>query len=326
MTAIAEREQEHALAEINPRTLGLQFETKLVEWQIPYTYYVSFPIKDVRQGEWAQVRESVHIADKDSLSEFRVQMKEGAVYPPIVLMDPNVLVDGNHRLNAAKQLGRHNFPAYVARFPTVDMAKAYAAAVNQLNGRRLTASEAFEVALTMFAMGLEDSAIAREIGRDQDTVRKMRLRRDFEARAGRLGLVEVSEPIKDTTRAKLATIAHDPVFERATQIAAETRASANEVNAMLKAANAATSDGEAIDVLEQHRKELAPAGPPPKRVTIPAEVKAARMHLGALVKLEENPAALLDLADDETRAKSIDRWRRVRDLGNRVLELYGEGA
>lgn len=324
MTTTVEREFSHAVPEIiEPRRLGLQFENKLVEWQIPYSFNPSFPLRDVRLGEWAQVRESAHIADKESLGEFRIQMKEGAVYPPIVLMHPNVLVDGNHRFNAAKQLGRTTFPAYTANFPTVDMARAYAAAVNQLNGRRLTSSEAFEVALTMFAMGLDDSAIAREIGRDQDTVRKMRLRRDFENRSERLGLTEIAEQIKDTSRAKLATIQHDPVFEKATKIAAETRAPASEVNAMVKAAKTATSDGEAIDALEEYRKEMAPTGPPPTRVTIPPELKSARTYLGGLVKLEDNPAALLDLVSDELRDTSVDRWTRVAQLAHRVLELYG---
>lgn len=311
-------------AELDARTLGLQIEAKLADWQIAYEYVSEFPLDDVRLADWAQVREATHIADKDSLAEFRTQMGEGAVYPPIVLMHPDVLVDGNHRLNAAKQLRRRTFPAFVARFTTVDMAKSFAAAMNQINGRRLTAAEAYEIALTMFEMKLDDQAVAREIGRSQETVRQMRRRKEFAERSDRLGISEAAEPVKDSARVKLASIDHDPVFARATKIVAEARPGMADVKKIVKAAEEASSDSEALEALERVRAELAPAGPPPNRVTIPAELKQARMYLGGLVKLASSPLALLDVVDDQHRAESIDRWQQVRNLADEVLRLYGD--
>src|SRR5262245_34527060 len=135
-----------AEVELDARTLGIQAEAKLVEWKIEYEYVLKFPVRDIRVAEWAQVREEQHSADKDSLSEFVIQMREGAVYPPVVLMHPNTLIDGNHRYNAVKTLRLSTFPAYIAKFATVDMAKAFAAAMNQQNGRRLDNEEAFQIA------------------------------------------------------------------------------------------------------------------------------------------------------------------------------------
>jgi hypothetical protein len=309
---------------LDPRVLGVQIEAKLAEWHLEYQYGPKFPLQDIRVAPWAQVREEQHIADKDSLNEFVVQMKEGAVYPPIVLMDPNVLTDGNHRVNAAKTLRRRTLPAFVVKFPTVDMAKAFAAAMNQLNGRRLDNEEAFQIALTMFAMGLDDQAIAREVGRSQEAVRQMRRRKEFATRSTRLGLDETSAGIPEKQRIKLAQIDHDPVFAKAVEIAGSAKLPAKQINEIVKAADAATSDGEAIEALENLRGELAVAGPPPVRITIPQAVRQARLGLGSLLKYEQNPIEVLDLVDDQHRVESIDRWRRLREMANQVLIAYGE--
>src|SRR4029077_1679299 len=261
------------VAQPDPRTVGLQIEAKLADWHLSYTYLPEFPIQDVRAAEWAQVREIKHIADKDTLSEFVTQMRGGAVYPPIVLMHPDVLVDGNHRLNAARKIGRRTIPAVVVQFATVNMAKSFAAAMNQMNGRRLTAPEAFEVAGTMFEMGLDDDAIAREIGRSQESVRQMRRRKQFERRAETLGITEQVADVKDSQRVKLAMIDHDPVFDAAAKIVAETRPQMADVNKLVKAAQEATSDGGAIEALNKFKAEMPPAGPPPVRVTVPSELR-----------------------------------------------------
>ena len=313
-----------APADIDPRRLGLQIEAKLVDWNLKYEYDDVRDLEGLRVADWAQVRSEESLADKDSLEEFKTQMAENVVYPPIVVMHPDVLVDGNHRLRAALALKRKTLPAFVVQFATVDMAKAFAGAMNQQNGRRLTNEEAYRDALTMFEMGLADEAVARELGRSRENVRTMRLRKVFAERDEKLNLGPVAEKINDRQRVKLATIAHDPVFAKAVQIAAETGGKTKTVNQLVKVAKDAASDGDAIDALEKVRVELAPAGPPPAPVVIPSEVKQTRMYLGGLLKFETNPALVLDQVDDEHRAKSVDQWRRVRDLTNHVLDLYGE--
>lgn len=309
---------------LDPRVLGVQIEAKLVEWHLDYQYSAKFPVQDIRVADWAQVRDERHIADEESLREFIVQMKEGAVYPPIVLMDPNTLIDGNHRYNAAKALRRRSLPAFTVKFPTVNMAKAFAAAMNQLNGRRLDNEEAFDIAQTMFGMGLDDQAIAREVGRSQEAVRQMRRRKEFAVRSTRLGLDETAAAIPEKQRIKLATIDHDPVFAKAVELAGSAKLPAKQINEIVKTADAATSDGEAIEALEKLRGDLAVAGPPPVRIAVPQAVRQARLGLGSLLKYEQNPIEVLDLVDDQHRVESIDKWRRLREMANQVLAAYGE--
>lgn len=308
----------------DPRKLGLQAELKLRDWHLEYDYVEDFDLDELRIADWAQVRDEASLSDKATLEEFRTQMREGAIYPPILIMSPDVLIDGNHRYRAARSLKWPTFAAFVVQFQTVDMAKAFAGAMNQLNGRRLSNEEAFRDALVMFDMGLGDEAVARELGRSRTFVRGMRGRREFQQRAEALGLQEKTERIKQAQQAKIAAITHNPVFARVVEIADETGGKPKIIEELIHTAKQAASDSEAIDALESLRSTMAPAGPPPVRVVLPAEVRTARMQLGGLLKHETTPIKLLDQATPEDRAKSIDQWRRVRDLANAVLGLYGD--
>lgn len=310
--------------DVDPRSVGIAFEAKLREWNVPYEYVTEFPLADLKNAEWVQVREAQHIADKDSLGEFRTQMGQGAVYPPIVIMAPDVLVDGNHRVSAAKGLRRKTFPAFVARFPSVDLAKSFGAAINQSNGRRLTSAEAYAAAQTMMTRGMADESIAREIGRSVDTVRSMRRQRQFEERSQKLPeLAELIDKVPQVQKAKLASIDHDPAFAEAVKLVASTKPGAKVVNELVEAVKKGRTDTEEIEAVRQFAADLAPAGPPPVRIVIPNEVRQANMQLGGLIKLGQNPTQLLDVASPERRSASVERWTQVRDLAEKVLALYG---
>lgn len=324
MTTTVEAPQADLPDDLDPRILGIQTEAKLRDWNIRYEYVPEYPLADVRSAEWAQVRGSDHVHDKDAIAEYRTQMGQGAVFPPILLMHPDVLVDGNTRKDAARLLRRKTFPAFVAHFPTVDLAKSFAAAMNQLGGRRLTPAEAYDAAVVMLNRGMADEAVAREIGRSVEMVRQMRRQKEFGERSStqpEIATAVTSIPQKH--QIKLAQISHDPAFVEAVKVVAETKPAAAVVNQIVKAATSARTDSDAIEAVRAIRAELAPAGPPPIRVVVPTEVKQSRMQLGALVKYADNPMLLLDTATPEARQTAIERWTKVRELADEVLRLYG---
>src|SRR5215510_7460264 len=117
MTTVVATVEVPRIGEIDPRRLGLVTEAKLVDWGLEYTYDPVFDTSAVRVAEWAQVRDERSLADKTSLDEFKTQMREGSVYPPVVIMHPDVLIDGNHRFNASKVLRRKSILAFVVQFP-----------------------------------------------------------------------------------------------------------------------------------------------------------------------------------------------------------------
>lgn len=318
-------EQSEHPVDMDPRLLGIQIEAKLRDWKIPYDYVEEYPLGDVKSVDWTQVREEAHIEDKDTLSEFRIQMSQGATYPPIVLMEPDVLVDGNHRVRAAKSLRRKHFPAFVARFNSVDLAKTFAAAMNQQGGRRLTPSEAFSAALTMMQRGMADEAVAREIGRSVEAVRQMRRRKEFSERSAQIPeIANLADQVRQTQQVKLARIAHDPAFVEAVKVVAEIKPSEGVVNDIVKAVESARTDSDAVAAVRQIRAELAPAGPPPRRVIVSSEVRQARAHLGGLLKYADNPLILLDVVTPEATQAARERWTQLRALADSLLALYAK--
>lgn len=326
-TTVKQPEQEIAAAEeLDPRRVGIQYEAKLRDWLIPYTYVAEFPVADVENVPWTQVRQAAGHLNKDTVSEYRTQMAQGAVFPPIVIMQPNVLVDGNTRLAAAKGLRRKTIPAFVVQFNSVDLAKTFAAAMNMMGGVRLTPDEAYEAALTMMRRGMADEAVAREIGRSVEATRQMRRRKEFAERSAALPeLTNLAGKVRQSQQVKLAQITHDPVFVEAVKIAAETNASEKDISNIVKAATTARSDREAVEAVHAIRAELAPAGPPPIRVTIPPEAKTARMQIGGLDKLRADPPALLiPNLTPEARAEAGAQCRRVGDLAYALADLYGD--
>lgn len=313
--------------DIDPRMAGIQIEAKLRDWNLTYDYDPDFALAEIRVVDWTQVRTAEHIADKDTLAEFRTQMTQGAVYPPLVVMEPDVLVDGNHRVTAAKGLHRKTFPAFVVKFNSVDLAKSFAAAVNQMGGRRLTTQEAYQAAVTMMARGMADEAIAREIGRAPSSVRDMRRQNEFTQRSAaipELARLMEQAPVPAKAQMKLATITHDPAFAEAVKVVAETRAPAQTVSEIVQAATSARNDADAIIAIRRKRAELAPAGPPPHRVTVPQAVRNCRMWLGGILKFRENATILLDTQSDETRAKAMEQWKQVASLAAEMIDLYGK--
>jgi hypothetical protein len=306
----------------SPRLVGIQIEAKLRDWQIDYEYVPDFALSEIRVADWAQVRTAQHVAEPATVKEFRTQMGNGAVYPPIVLMHPNVLIDGNNRYAAARGLRSKTFPAFVGHFNSVDLARTFAAAVNQMGGRRLSPEEAQAAALTMLERGMADEAVAREIGRSVEMVRQVRRRREFELRSTELQLNEAATKISPRDQVKLAQIPHNPVFAEAVKLVAEAHPSSQTVTEIMKAASAARDDGEAIEAVRSIRAELDPQGPPPQPVVVPPEVGEATRALGLLLKNRERPVLLLDLTTSQRREASIARWTQARELAGQVLELY----
>ena len=315
------------LESVDPRAVGILAEAMLRDWNLTYEYNPAFSLDEIRVVDWTQVRSATEHAgaDKETLSEFRTQMAQGAVYPPIIIMHPVELVDGNHRVAAAKALRKKTLPAFIVQFNSVDLAKSFSAAINQKNGRRLTSQEAFEAATTMMARGMADEAIAREIGRSVTLVREMRRRNEFATRAAGIPeIAKIAETIPEKSRIKLAQISHDPAFAEAVKVIAETKAPAKTVSEIVEAATSARTDTDAIAAVRAKRAELAPAGPPPHRVMSPAEIRQATMHLGGLLKFAERPVSMLDVASPERRAESLSKWQQIRDLAVKVIDLYGK--
>lgn len=322
MSAVMEYPEDGGF-ENTPRLRGIHFEAKLREWAIPYSYVEDFDLSAIQVVETAQVRDSEHRYDAETAAEYREQMGAGAVFPPIIVMEPNLLVDGNTRKAAAEALRRRTFPAFLAKFPTVDMAKAYAAAVNQEGGRRLTKDEARRATMTLLTAGYTDEAVSREIGYNATQVKKWRLEKEFAEREKRTFVSEAGAVLSDRERQEIAKVKNEPLFAEVVKLAADIKPKQGLLNEAVRRVAEAPSEAEGLRVLEEVKQEWKPSGPPPHRpVPIPAELKKARMMLPQLAALAGS-ASLLYETDQERRQKATQQWQDVRGLAVEMLGMYG---
>ena len=169
--------------QFDPRQVGVLTEAKLVEWGIHYTYDPSMPIAELKRVGETQVRILEHQYDKDAVERYATFMRQGIVFPPIVLLRDDIILDGNTRIAAAKSAGVKVLPAFKCDFPNPDLAVAFAGAMNQMNGRSLSPDEARHQAEVLMRYGHEDDSIARELGYGRTQINNWR--REREARRTR---------------------------------------------------------------------------------------------------------------------------------------------
>lgn len=308
------------------RTFGVHFEHKIKEWNLKYDYVPNFRISEMKNADWAQVR----IGEKNpwddaTVADYRTFMNAGAPFPPVVLWRPNIISDGNNRIKAAKLEGRRTFPAFVVDLPTTDIAQPFGAALNQLGGRRLTAQQVVIHATSMFAQGMSDQAIASELGRSREQIRRIRHHLEFEKRVNDAKLTTVAAGIPKSQRWRLNQITNDPAFREAIQVVTEIKVTDSDLREMIDDAEAARTQEAAVQAVARRRETLEPYGPGrPKQTmglgqTPPGHALAA---IGILRRYKDEPARMLDTSTEERTKKAVAAWLEVYDLSLVMLNLY----
>ena len=295
-------------------------EALFTQWNIPFELNQAFPVADIRRLDGAQVRDLGHIAPGEGVQEYATQMRSGALFPPIVLMKPNILVDGNTRLGAAAAVERETFPAYVIDVPTVDFAKSVAGALNQLNGRRLDAAEAQRVALTMLQeLKFNDDQIAAYVGRSSQMVRTWRRQAETEARAKRLGLAEQLDSVSKNQQDRIASISHDAPFAEVVKLLSESKVPNGELRSIVQDVMKAPSEADELERVAKARVELRAMGPRPRHAQVNPAARRARMVIPQVLNLK--PLALLEPA---RLVEDRKLWEQLRSHCDDVLRVLAE--
>ena len=197
---------EHEHQTDDPRTRGVQIEAKFVDWNVPYRYNPKLPIGNVRVVESAQIRSIEHMVDTAQVERYMAQMDNGAVFPPIVLMGDTLLLDGNTRLAAARKLRRKTIPVFHGEFPNSDVGRAFAASLNQQNGRSLSTEEAHAAAMSLLAYGYPEETVAREIGYSRTAINHWRKEKEYQDRATATLVADKAAGVTKIDQRKLADI------------------------------------------------------------------------------------------------------------------------
>jgi hypothetical protein len=298
-----------------------QVEQMLKARSIEYDFEPNVRISEIRDAEGNQVRLTEHRAPKEQVAKYAVAMKNGATFPAIVLNDRLERIDGNTRLEARIKNGDETIAAYICQGLTPLEARSLSVELNQSNGLAMTEEEIRRFVdgavregqhadlRTLSRMtGVRDSKIARWVAETQ-----------FKARAEREQIDErYVSVLPASTRAALHPARLAAVFRSATQLAADARMKVVDVKRLVAQANAASSESEALAVIEAERQLRADeiravaSGFSPRD---DRRSKGSAQHVGGLARFGVDD--LLDVAPE----KRFDTYNRIKLLRDRLDEV-----
>ncbi len=301
--------------------LSPQVEQMLAARNIDYDFEANLRISEIRDAEGNQVRFREHRATKDQVQKYATAMKHGATFPAIVLNDAHELIDGNTRRAAALKNGYDTIAAYICHGTTPLENRSLSVELNQSNGQSMTDAEirAFIERAVLEGQHPEIKTLSRMTGVRETKIARWIAETQFRSRATRDGITDAHvEVLPDSTRAALNATRLEPVFKELTTLAAEARMPANDVKKVVTAVNSASSEGEALAIVESERRSRASelravaSGFKPRHRS-----KGSAQHIGGLLRF--NVDDLLDVAP-EKQFETYDRMKSLRDRLNAVVE------
>ena len=295
-----------------------RIEALLTEWKLPFELKQDFAIGRIKISEGVQSRAEENRARSTSVEEYTTHLRHGATFPPVVITNNGLLVDGNTRLEACRRLERRTFPAYIVKFPHNGMAKLIGAALNQMGGERLTEEEIAVAAMAMLDAGYGEEAIARTLGRSMSHVRNLRKDATYREAAERNQLTAIELP--KALRRELASVTHDDVFKALVEAVHRGKPSMTALQAAMKKIDAARSDAEALAIIQAEEVKWGPvSGPPPNRKSLStSKAKTALTLAKKLLAVSEIPDDLVMVGNTEAAAI----WDRLDSLVTRVAAGY----
>jgi hypothetical protein len=299
----------------------MRTESLLREWNIDFEFDPEFAIRKLdTEYDDSQVRRIEHRAPQENVNEYAIQMRAGAIFPPMVATHNRRLIDGNTRKGACDVNGVETFPVYLVKLPQASYGPMLGAALNQMGGKRLTDDEAFLAAETMIRNGHADEAIARTIGKSPQSIRNYRRQTRFKDAAERTGVAEVK--VTATAQRALADIKLDEPFKEAVQLVSAVKLPPRDVQELVEKIGNTHSEAQALEVIEEARTKLAPAGPPPQKQNLTKAATAAGRKIDAFLATVTVPAG--ELAPAALRADLEPKWKRLNDLAGAVLLAFSE--
>ena len=200
-----------------------------------------------------------------ALRQYVNMFKAGSTPPPVGVTRDGVMVWGNHRTGAARNVGQEFLPAIVI---DVDGRGADEHLVNQLlscayaenTGGPLPYSNAdrLEACKHLVALGYSSRSIQMELGLSAPQVSGVKREVEASKRLDKLGI-----NVTGSTRGLLKTLGgpdakvlNDEPFKKMVALTKDANLTASEINALAKDAKAAGSDSDALVVISTMREEM----------------------------------------------------------------------
>lgn len=215
-----------------------------------FDYVDAFPLTEIGRNPDSQSR--LRSADKKRVIEFAEKMKNGEVFPPVIVWQiPDngaFLVEGNTRTEATNKRGLPTIPAYVVTLTSMSEAVYLSAVFNARNGSPLTADEIRRAVLAASKIKPTptNAQIARDYGISTSQIGRILTEDAAEKRLTDLGVPSV-EKMKATSKARLAKITMDAPCKAAADLANDAGMTPAEVKELVDEVLAIPSEVGQID-------------------------------------------------------------------------------
>jgi hypothetical protein len=303
-------QRDHTEDILNARHVSFRFEANLA-------------LDQLRDVEGNQVRRSEHRAPKDMVERYAEQMKNGATFPAIVVNENYELVDGNTRWAATRIIKRSTIAAYVCENLTALEARSLSVELNQVHGQSMSTDEirAFVEGAADAGQKIDPKSYARMTGAKPRKIGQWVAAHAFRSRAVSEGFSDdVVAVLPEQVQIALNSLGLKAVFVEMTRLAVDARINAKDASEVVRDANAATSESEALAAIAAARtaraeeiRALAAGFRPPKRKST-----MAAPHLVGLLKF--TPADLIDVAPDRQQA-ALSRMRTLHEQLGEAITL-----
>lgn len=290
-----------------------QTEGKLAARHVHFVLEPNLDITQIRDVEGNQVRLSANRAPKATVDRYAEQMKAGAIFPAIVVNNRYEIVDGNSRWMASRRNKKETIAAYVCSDLSALQARSLSVELNQSHGLSMTDEElrSFVTGAVEEGQVLDARAYSRMTGVKASTLKRWVAAKNFDIRAGRIGLVTSQfKDVADSVRAALNVVKLEAVFIQAAALAVDAKVPASQLKKIITQANAAPSEAQALAVIEYARaarseeiRAIASGFKSP-----PRKSKGSAFFIGGLLRYEVTD--LIDVPPD----KQLEVYTLMCDL------------
>jgi hypothetical protein len=223
-------------------------EAWLTEHGVDWEYVARFALEEVdREASLANQARIGEPLDPALVESYRDALANEAVFPALVLARPGarsyaVMIDGNHRFEAARLEELDSFGSYVVRArPTSANTVAMTYEANTRHGKPTSAEERVQQALWLHNNNrLSVEAAASAVNVSASTVRSRLDRQRADDRAVDVGVRRQEwDTMPLAVRARLNVVSTDEGFKATSRLAFQAQLSAAETDELVRAVNAA---------------------------------------------------------------------------------------
>lgn len=303
-----------------------QQDTRVEAWLdergVKYTYTPGLALStiDMEASLRNQARVTVEPISQDFVGSYAQAMENGNTFPPIVVWESGkdtwTVIDGNHRVAAALQLGWDELPAYKVSTTDEKVITLLTYEANAKHGIPTTPGERIQQALHLIDAGVTGADASRLLGVGYSNLvnrhRSLRAKRHMNA----LGIDATG--LGEGVINRLASIHNDRVLREAAELARKAGMKVGPVNDLVTRVNAErTEDAQMQVVRDEFDRRKGEIGQMAGFVRMPNSVRRWASVVGQVVALEMSQEDVDRLTDEYRKnlyERALDAQKRLDQL------------